>query len=161
MSLRQRDAGLKPANRLHAQAGRAIVKNYIGPLADGHINVVIFRKVLQPQMEVRGKHSNDRVIRAVQGQLPADYVRCPAEFALPQARTNQSDGRSADAIFVRSEEAAGCRSNAQRRKEIGGYHFATDMFRFANACEIEIVLAKRRHRSERLVLPLPVEEIGI
>src|SRR5712664_344192 len=112
-------------------------------------------------MKPCGNHPDDRVTRAIELDSLADNIWYRTELAFPQACAYQSYRRAAETVFFGVEQAPNLRLHAESRKENRRDHFAADMFGYANACQIEIVRAKRGHRNESVVLSLPIEEIRI
>jgi hypothetical protein len=60
-------------------------------------------------------------------QLPAHDVLRTAEAFLPRGIVENGDRVSArSAVLLRGEEAAPCRTDAQRREVVGGHQFPED-----------------------------------
>ena len=80
---------------------------------------------------------------------------------MPEAVTEQGDGRGAEAIVVRIEVAAKSRMEAEGWEKCRGDHEAVDALGLAGAGEVVILMTVHGDGGEAFGLALPVEEVEI
>ena len=79
----------------------AALFHLVGAQSDGHEYVGWCTKGIALR-----KHADDRVTRAAQRHLFANYVLVRGETSLPQAMTDDTDGICAGSIFIRRKAAS-------------------------------------------------------
>jgi hypothetical protein len=98
---------------------------------------------------------------AVEREGFADGVGRGAEFAFSEACADERD-RSGASLVVGRDETAACRGlHAKDGKEIGRDELRLRLLGGAEAGEAERVAARDGHGGERVILFLPIEEIGV
>ena len=115
---------------------------------------------MQREFEAGGHHSHNRVSPVIERDGAADDSRIAAKLLLPEFVLQYHDV-VASFIFDRQECSAELRSDAQKRKNIGGNNFAFQVSRAFDACQGELVVVISSDFFEDLVLRAPIVEIGI
>src|SRR5882724_1521790 len=139
----------------------AVLKEWIRELSGRNKNILGSIIIRALKIKVRRQDANHSVGYAIHGDsLSHDVGRC-AKLALPQARAEDCDRRSAESVFFWREQASTGWSYAENFKESGRNHGNAHAFWLSPSRDTEIVAAIGGDGRKCGIGALPIQEIRI
>jgi hypothetical protein len=136
----------------------AIGKQWIAPLADGHIEFA-WAEAPDLQLETGRNHADDRVASPIERDSFSQNVQPRAKFAIPEFRADERNGARADFVFSLRKESSDDGLYAEQWQEVRRNEFRSDLLCVARPRQVERVSARNAHARKGAVILAPVSKV--